>query len=72
MPSLQEYVIVDQNKMNIEVHRRRDDGSWITYYYDEPDDTVEFTSVELTLPITEIYRRVRFEKRNADHTEDEY
>lgn len=60
MPSLQEYVIVDQHKMNVEVHRRRSDGSWITYYFDEPNETVEFASVELSLPITEIYRRVRF------------
>lgn len=60
--SLREYVIIDQERMNVEVHRRRADGSWITYYFDEPDETVEFASVELTLPITEIYRRVKFDK----------
>ena len=62
MKSLQEYVIVDQDKMNVEVHRRRADGTWITYYFDEPDETVELASVELNLPITEIYRRVKFDK----------
>lgn len=72
MPSLQEYVIADQHKMNVEVHRRQENGSWITYYFDEFDDIVEFTSVELTLPISEIYRRVRFEKRDADQSEEEY
>ncbi len=72
MPSLREYVIIDQHKMNVEIHRRQTDGGWITYYFDEPDDMVEFTSVELTLPITEIYRRVKFENRDADHTEEEY
>ncbi len=60
MPSLQEYVIIDQHKMNVEVHRRQPNGTWIAYYFDEPDDEIEFASVELTLPITEIYRRVRF------------
>lgn len=70
MPSVQEYVIVDQHRMNVEIHRRQKDGNWITYYFDEPDDTVEFTSVELTLPITEIYRRVRFENRDADQYEE--
>lgn len=72
MPSVQEYIIVDQHKMNVEVHRRQPDGRWITYYFDEADDEIEFKSVELTLPITEIYRRVKFEKRNADQSEEEY
>ncbi|HXG84860.1 MAG TPA: Uma2 family endonuclease, partial [Pyrinomonadaceae bacterium] len=71
MPSVQEYVIVDQHKMNVEIHRRQETGSWITYYFNESDDEIEFKSVELTLPITEIYRRVKFEKRNADQSEDE-
>ncbi len=62
MKSLQEYVIVDQDKMNVEVHRRREDGTWITYYFDEADESVELASVKLTLPITEIYRRVKLDK----------
>ena len=69
MPSVQEYVVVDQHKMNVEVHRRQPNGGWITYYFNEPSDEIEFQSVGLTLPISEIYRRVRFEK-NAD-TDDE-
>ena len=60
MPSVLEYVIVDQKKMNVEVHRRQNDGRWITYYFNESDDEVEFQSVGLTLPLPEIYRRVRF------------
>ena len=61
MPSVQEYLINDQKKMAVEVHRRQPDGRWITYYFDESDDKVEFTSVELSVPLTEIYRRVKFE-----------
>jgi Uma2 family endonuclease len=60
MPSVQEYAVVDQHKMNVEVHRRQPNGGWITYYFNEPGETVEFASVEMTLPLTEIYRRVRF------------
>lgn len=70
MPSVQEYAVVDQHKIKIELHRRQSNGSWITYFFDESDDEVEFQSVGLTLPITEIYRRVRFEK-NANTDNDE-
>lgn len=70
MPNLHEYVVVDQHKMNVEVHRRQPDGGWITYYFDEPDDAIEFNSVDLTVPITEIYRRVKFEKTDADQYDE--
>ena len=60
MPSLKEYVVVDQDKMNVEIHRRESDGNWTTYYYDEVGESVEFASVEMSLPLAEIYRRVKF------------
>jgi Uma2 family endonuclease len=66
VPSLQEYVVVDQQKMNVEIHRRESDGGWATYYYDEPDEAVAFEAVNLTLPLTEIYRRVKFKTEDAD------
>ena len=70
MPSVQEYAIIDQHRMNVELHRRQSNGSWITYFFDVSDDEIEFQSVGLTLPITEIYRRVRFERNaNTDYNE---
>lgn len=65
MPSVQEYAIVDQHKINIELHRRQPNGNWITYFYDNSDEEIEFQSVGLTLPINEIYRRVSFNTENA-------
>lgn len=68
--SVQEYAIIDQHRINIELHRRQPNGTWITYFFDASDDEVEFQSVGLTMPIPEIYRRVRFE-RNADTDNNE-
>jgi Uma2 family endonuclease len=62
IPSVQEYAVVDQHKINIELHRRQANGTWITYYFDATDDEIEFESVGLTLQIAELYRRVRFPK----------
>lgn len=69
IPSLQEYVVVDQYRMEVRVHRRQETGGWITYYFTERSDIVEFKSIDLTIPLPEIYRRVTFEP-NADR--DEY
>ncbi|MDQ3800694.1 MAG: Uma2 family endonuclease [Acidobacteriota bacterium] len=65
MPSVQEYVIIEQEKMHLEIHRRQPDGRWITYYYndDDLDERIEFQSVGLSLSLEEIYRRVKFDKR---------
>lgn len=61
MPSVVEYVIVKQEKMEIEIHRRQPDGNWITYFYAENDVEFILESVDLTLQLSEVYRRVTFE-----------
>ena len=67
MPSVQEYAIVEQDKMHLEIHRRQPDGRWITYYFNQDaDEEVEFQSVGLTLNLGEIYRRVRFENKSSE------
>jgi Uma2 family endonuclease len=71
MPSVQEYAVIDQHRMNVELHRRQPNATWITYYFDASDDRIEFQSVGLALPIKEIYRRVRFEKNaNTDNNDE--
>lgn len=61
MPSVQEYAVIEQQKKLVEIHRRQPDGRWITYYFNQSDETAEFQSIELTLPLDEIYQRVKFE-----------
>jgi len=54
LPSLKEYALVSQDECKVELHRRRGDIGWdiITF---EPGDAVEFASVELQMPIADIY-----------------
>lgn len=54
LPSLKEYAMVSQDECRVELYRRRGDIGWdiITY---EPGDPVEFASVELTMPMADIY-----------------
>ncbi len=71
MPSVQEYVIVEQHKMSVEVHRRQPNGGWITYFFTEPSDVVELQSVDLSFPLPEIYRRVKLDKNAALHDDEQ-
>jgi len=65
MPSVQEYVVVNQFKMDVQVHRRQPNGGWITYFFNESKDVVELSSIEMNIPLPEIYRRVQFEKNGS-------
>lgn len=68
IPSVQEYIIVEQDKIHIEIHRRQPDARWITYFYNEGDldEIIEFQSVDLKITLEEIYRRVKFEEKITD------
>lgn len=60
MPSVHEYVVVEQEKISIEIHRRQENGDWITYFFTRTDEDFTLESVDLTLRIDEVYRRVNF------------
>ena len=68
IPTVQEYVIVEQEKIHIELHRRQPDGRWITYFYNEGDfdEIIEFQSVGMKITLEEIYRRVDFTKKSLE------
>jgi Uma2 family endonuclease len=64
IPSLREYLIVSQEKILVEVHRKLADETWQTEIYDEIDGEVTLDSIEYTLRVSEIYRRVNFQNLN--------
>lgn len=57
LPSLQEYVLVHQERACVELYRRR--TNWEKEVY-EPDAEITFESVRVTLPVTVLYQRVKF------------
>lgn len=61
MPSVQEYIIVEQENVAVEIHRRQSDGRWITYFFTRADTEFTLESIDLTLQLSEVYRRVTFE-----------
>jgi Uma2 family endonuclease len=61
LESLQEYAIVWQDEMRIELHRRNNDG-WLTFFYTQPEDAVEFASITFQTTVADIYRGIKFEQ----------
>ena len=59
LESLQEYAIVWRDEMRVELHRRNADG-WLTFFYTQMEDEVEFASVNFKTNVAEIYRGISF------------
>jgi Uma2 family endonuclease len=59
-PSLQEYVLVSANEIEIELFRKTDKDNWQIINY-QLGDFVELKSIDLSIPIEQIYEDIEFE-----------
>lgn len=59
LESLREYLIVDADRMRVELYRRESEG-WRGYILDRPEDVVESTCLGLRLELKQIYDGVEF------------
>jgi Uma2 family endonuclease len=66
-PSLQEYVLVSAEAIEIELFRRTDTDDWRILNY-QAGDTVELKSVNLSIPIEQIYEDIVFEDSTSPHS----
>lgn len=58
LESLQEYILVSQDKAKVEQFTRQNDGSWKYRTTIGLKSNVKFTSIEIELMLDEIYQRV--------------
>ena len=60
IPTLREYVLVDQYKIHVEHFSIIETGKWILTEYDDVHHDLKLTAVDLTIPLQTIYSRVEF------------
>ena len=61
LPSLTDYVIVDQKTTSVEHHRKQAEGRWIMCEYERREDSLVIEDLEIVVPLSEIYYRVNVE-----------
>ena len=61
LDSLDEYVLISQEKAAVEQYIKREDGNWIFQATIGLESSVKFASIETTLALQEIYDLVEFE-----------
>lgn len=60
LPSLREYLILEQASPQVDVYSLQEDGQWLFSTYKGLDSVVKFFSLNLALPMSAIYRDVVF------------
>ncbi|MBE9233996.1 Uma2 family endonuclease [Cuspidothrix issatschenkoi LEGE 03284] len=60
-PSLQDYVLVDAEKIAIDLYRKNDRGNWEIFNY-QVGDNIELQSIDLSFPIESVYEDIVFEE----------
>ncbi len=60
LESLQEYVLIDPHKYQLEVFRLNKQNRWELFSFSGEDITVEFASIGLQCPLVDIYEDVDF------------
>jgi Uma2 family endonuclease len=54
-PVLQDYLLVNSTRMEIDLYHKKETGEWIIINYQE-GDTIELKSINLSFPIEQVYR----------------
>lgn len=57
LPSLEEYVLVNQHKIQVECYRKQNTGEWLVQVYNA-GEMVEFICIDFKCPIEKIYHKV--------------
>ena len=60
-PSLQDYVLVDAEKIAIDLYRKNDRGNWEIFNY-QSGDNIDLQSIGLSFSIESIYEDIIFEE----------
>jgi Uma2 family endonuclease len=61
LDSLAEYVLIDQYRQQVEYFRRVSEKEWRLLVLTKPEDALPLESLEVTVPLSEIYRGVTWE-----------
>lgn len=61
LDSLKEYVLVSQDKMQVDHYVRQDEDTWLLQGFSAPDSKIVLSSIGCSLLMSDIYRKVDFD-----------
>jgi Uma2 family endonuclease len=70
LASMQEYVLIAQDRVHVERYVRQTDNTWVFSELDKVDDRLELSSIGCSLILTDIYAKVRFSESDDDPADE--
>lgn len=64
IPTLQEYLLIEQNEPLIKQYIRQDDDQWLYRKTTGLDSTLELPSINCTLQLSKVYQTISFDSQN--------
>ncbi len=65
LASLQNYVLMSQDKTYVRCFQRWEDRGWLQVSYNDPSESLYLPALAVSLPLEQIYRRVEFPARGG-------
>ncbi|MDJ1184181.1 Uma2 family endonuclease [Roseofilum casamattae] len=62
LPSLQEYLFVDQYTMHVERYYRTETNEWVLSEYDRSESVIQFNSIPGEISLVDLYDKVDFQR----------
>lgn len=62
LPSVKEYVLVNQDRVQVDRFVRQQDETWVMTTFDPPENNFTLVTVDVQIPLTDIYRGVKLEE----------
>lgn len=63
LPTLQDYVLIDQYRVHVDAYHKLANGQWLLTEYTSADDVITLESVNVEIPVGQLYRRVDWSLR---------
>jgi Uma2 family endonuclease len=63
LPSLQEYLLLSQERMAADLYSRQTEGRWLLSNFEQADQEIPLESLQCSLPMAEIYDKVEFDRQ---------
>lgn len=62
IPTLQEYLLIEQSRIHVEHYRRQGNAEWIFRDYDPPDARISLPSLNVEISLADIYADIELEQ----------